>query len=151
MKDELWMLDKKLWAALISRRDSFYEMAAINTRDAALKDGLSLCNFTFNELWFEYTYPNGRNCKSFEIEPEIPNEKRADGFLLFCPENQRWYVGYDFWLKDHGSCTGPAVPCSPSFLDRRDAEEWCKEQWCKFIGKKYEKAIQLDLFGGDYS
>lgn len=151
MREKAWILDKELWVALNSERKLYHETDTIEIRDRALEEELDLCNFTFNELWFEYSYPNGRKCERFEIEPKIPNKKTADGLLLFCPENQRWYAGYDFWFKDHGPCNGPAVPASPSFSNRRDAEEWCREQWCKFIGKKYErKAIQLDLFGGIY-
>ena len=151
MMNAQWVTDKALWTALNSERKLYHETDTENVRDAALEEGLNLCNFMFDELWFKYTYPDGWDYECFEIMPEIPNVRRADGFLFFCPENKRWFAGYDFQNKDRGYYTGPTVPFSPSFSNRRDAEEWCREQWCKFIGKKYErKAVQPDLFGGNY-
>ncbi len=143
-------MNRRLFAAVFSTRKLYHEVDAINTRDTALEEGLDLCNFEFHENWFEYKYPDGHKLEDFEIEERTPN-RTARGLLFLCPENRRWYAGYDFWNKDHGYCTAPKVPFSPSFSERRDAEEWIREKWCKFIGKKYErKAIQLDLFGGIY-
>ena len=106
------------------------------------KEDLSFSNFD-SEGW----YLGKQEKKTVEIVPERDNRK-ATAWLNYCPENDRWYVGYDFWDKDHGYCTGGRIPFAHCCPSRYEALEWVKKKWAEFNGKEYE--IQLDLFGGIY-
>lgn len=106
------------------------------------RDGLNFNNFD-SEGW----YLGKQKYEAVEIVSERDNRK-ATAWLNYCPENGRWYVGYDFWDKDHGYCTGDRIPFAHCSSSRYEALEWVKKKWAEFNGKKYE--IQLDLFGGNY-